>query len=222
MLELVRWPVATDSLSVTSPGFSCLSKPLPPSLAIFSERILPRSKDERLLSDPIRSTHHIRSDSTRLGRVNRIRRQAGVPAMERSKYFPSRKHHQKTFSRSKLAVAWPSLPIFIPHRLRRKLRSKLRSRQSPSSSIASLQTSYSAADTIPSLRSHRWSYYDAQYLLLAIVGIFSLCVIESPGPVVKTGVATLLFASLLVPVTRQFFLPFLPIATWLVFFYACR
>ncbi len=143
--------------------------------------------------------------------------------MERSKYFPSRKHHhQKTHSRSKLAVAWPSLPILIPHRMRRKLRSKLRSRLSPSSSVASLQTSFSPADALSSLRSHRWSHYDAQYLLLAIVGIFSLCVIESPGAVVKTAIATALFASLLMPVTRQFFLPFLPIATWLVFFYACR
>lgn len=142
--------------------------------------------------------------------------------MERSTYFPARKHHQKTHSRSKLSVAWPSLPIFIPHRIRRKLRSKLHSRQSPSSSIASLQTSFSPAGTLSALRSHRWSYYDAQYLLLAILGIFSLCVIESPGPVVKTAVATALFASLLMPITRQFFLPFLSIATWLVFFYACR
>ena len=137
-------------------------------------------------------------------------------------YFPSRKHHHKSLSRSKFALAWPSLPVLIPHRIRRKLRSKLRSRQSPSSSVASLQTSFWPADTIPSLRSHRWSYYDAQYLLLAILGIFSLCVIESPGPVAKTAVATLLFASLLMPITRQFFLPFLPVATWLVFFYACR
>lgn len=142
--------------------------------------------------------------------------------MGRSTYFPSRKHHQNTFTQSKIPLSWPSLPILIPQRIRRKLRSKVRSRQSPSSSLASLQTSFSPAGTICSLRSHRWSCYDGQYLLLAILGIFSLCVIESPGPTVKTAVATLLFVSLILPVTRQFFLPFVPIATWLVFFYACR
>lgn len=114
------------------------------------------------------------------------------------------------------------MPHFIPHRIRRRLRSKLRSRQSPSSSIASLQTSFSPARTLAALRSHRWSYYDGQYLLLAILGIFSLCVIESPGPAVKTAVAALLFVSLILPVTRQFFLPLLPIVTWLIFFYAAR
>jgi hypothetical protein len=31
-----------------------------------------------------------------------------------------------------------------------------------------------------------------------------------------------LLLSLVLPITRQFFLPFLPIAAWLIFFYACR
>ncbi|KAL8873816.1 MAG: hypothetical protein Q9174_000774 [Haloplaca sp. 1 TL-2023] len=109
----------------------------------------------------------------------------------------------------------------LPHRIRRKLRSKIRSRQSPSTSLASLETSLSPADTLRSLRAHRWSYYDGQYLLLAVLGIFSLCVIASPGPLFKTAVSTLLLVSLILPMTRQFFLPFLSIATWLTFFYAC-
>jgi hypothetical protein len=55
-----------------------------------------------------------------------------------------------------------------------------------------------------------------------IIGIFSLSVIQSPGPFGKTAMASLLMTSLLLPITRQFFLPFLPIASWLFFFYACQ
>lgn len=94
--------------------------------------------------------------------------------------------------------------------------------QTPTSTIATLNTSINPADTIRALRTHQWSYYDAQYLFLAILGIFSLSVIQSPGPFVKTLVATLLLTSLVIPLTRQFFLPFLPIAGYLLFFYACQ
>lgn len=132
---------------------------------------------------------------------------------------------QRFFSVPKLPLAWPSLPVVVPHRLRRKFRStrsKIRSMQTPTSSIASLNASLRPSDTIRALRTHQWSYYDAQYLLLAIVGIFSLSVIESPGPFVKTLVATFLLTSLIIPLTRQFFLPFLPIAVYLFLFYACQ
>jgi hypothetical protein len=129
---------------------------------------------------------------------------------------------QSSFAKSNIQLPWPTLKLLVPHRLRRKLRSKLRNRQSPASSITTLQTSFSPADTLRSLQSHRWSVYDGQYLILAILGIFSLCIIETPGALVKTMVASLLLFSLVLPITRQFFLPFLPIAAWLIFFYACR
>ncbi len=65
----------------------------------------------------------------------------------------------------------------------------------------------------------RW---DSQYIFLAILGIFSLCVIDEPWTLCKD----LLWHS---PHTQSadsydppFFLPFLPIAGWLVFFYACK
>ncbi|KAK5942451.1 Phosphatidylinositol:ceramide phosphoinositol transferase (IPC synthase) [Knufia obscura] len=45
---------------------------------------------------------------------------------------------------------------------------------------------------------------------------------ETPGPLVKTAVVTLLLTSTLIPITRQFFLPFIPIAAYLIWFYACR
>lgn len=136
--------------------------------------------------------------------------------------FPSRDRFKETSLKTKLPFSWPSsIPSLIPHRMRRKLRSKVRSRQSPSSSFASIETSISPANTLQALRSHRWSFYDGQYVILVILGIFTLCIIPSPGPVVKTGASTLLLASLIIPATRQFFLPLLPVITWLSFFYAC-
>ena len=136
--------------------------------------------------------------------------------------FASRNDFQKAYSKFLPPFSWPpSIPTIIPHRIRRKLRSKVRSRQSPSTSFGRLQTSYSPADTLESLRSHRWSFYDGQYLILIILAIFSLCIIPSPGPLVKTALATLIITALILPVTRQFLLPSLAIWSWLVFFYAC-
>lgn len=85
-----------------------------------------------------------------------------------------------------------------------------------------MQKSFSPVDTLRSLQGHRWTLYDFQYLLLLILVIFSLTIIESPGPLGKTVMFTMLLVSLLLPITRQFFLPFLPIAGWLLFFYACQ
>ena len=137
-------------------------------------------------------------------------------------YSTPKRFTKSPFSLSKLGFSWPpSIPVVVPHRIRRKLRSRIRSRQSPSSTLSALQTSYNPKDTLRSLRRHRWSAYDAQYLLIAIVGVFSLSIIEQPGALFKTAVTTLLLISLIIPITRQFFLPFLPIATWLVFFYSC-
>jgi hypothetical protein len=118
-----------------------------------------------------------------------------------------------------------ALPSLIPHRVRRKWRatkSRIRSRQAPTSSIAGLETSFSPSDTLRSLRTHSWSIYDAQYLFLAIVAIFSLSVSEAPGPFAKTFIATLLMTGLCLPITRQFLLPLLPTLTWLFLFSSCK
>ncbi|EMC95690.1 hypothetical protein BAUCODRAFT_499183 [Baudoinia panamericana UAMH 10762] len=139
--------------------------------------------------------------------------------------IPGDRSTQRSYSIAKFPSWWPSVPTFLSHRVRRRLRSarsKIRARQSPTSNIASLSTSFNPADTIRDLRSHNWTAYDAQYLFLAVLGIFSLSVIQTPGPLIKTMVAGLLMTSLIIPITRQFFLPFLPIASWLIFFYACQ
>lgn len=73
-------------------------------------------------------------------------------------------------------------------------------------------------DTLHALRTHKWSFYDGQYLTLIILGIFSLCIIPSPGALVKTAFTTFIITALLLPVTRQFLLPSLAIWMWLIFF----
>jgi len=133
---------------------------------------------------------------------------------------PSAKLFPAMLDTSPKGLGWPSVSRF--NRMRRKFGSRMRSGQSPASNLAKLETSWDPNDTIRSLRTHTWSLYDGQYLILMILGIFCLSVIEEPGPFVKTAIATLLMLSLLLPVTRQFFLPFLPIASWLVMFYSCR
>lgn len=127
-----------------------------------------------------------------------------------------------TFMKSKLPFSWPNVPNPIPRRYRRRLRSKFRSGQSPASSLGNLQTSFNPADSLRALRVHRWSVYDGQYLILIIIAIFSLSISQAPGPLIKTGAASLLILALLMPITRQFFLPVLPIFTWLVFFFNAR
>ncbi len=127
--------------------------------------------------------------------------------------------HPAPFSKQTL-LNWPTLGGL--NRMRRRFGSRIRSRQSPTSNLATLQTSFDPADTLRALRSHRWSFYDGQYLFLILVGIFSLSVIEEPGAIAKTFISMLLMAGLLMPITRQFLLPFLPIASWLILFYAGR
>ncbi len=106
--------------------------------------------------------------------------------------------------------------------MRRKFRSKLRSRQAPSStSFTALNRSFSPADTVRSLRSHHWSFYDGQYLVLVMLAIFSLCIIPSPGPIIKTAFCAFIIVALILPISRQFLLPSLFIWMWLIFFYAC-
>jgi len=92
----------------------------------------------------------------------------------------------------------------------------------PSSSIAALDLSFSPLDTVKALSRHQWSVYDAQYIFLLLIGIFVLCVVESPGAFVKMGLATLIILSLILPITRQFFLPTLPILGWLFLFWSCK
>ncbi|CAG8951730.1 hypothetical protein HYFRA_00005530 [Hymenoscyphus fraxineus] len=126
-----------------------------------------------------------------------------------------------TFMKTQLPFSW-SIPNPLPRRLRRRIRSQFRAAISPASNIAGLETSFNPADTIKALKAHRWSVYDGQYLLLIILAIFSLSISQAPGPIMKTAAASALMLALLMPITRQFFLPALPILSWVFLFFNAR
>jgi len=137
----------------------------------------------------------------------------------------------------KMAVRWPfTLKLSalnpIPRRYRpgrQRSRQKLREDDPTdyndgdvrSERVTRLQTSFNPLITLRVLRRHRWTLLDLQYPVLAGFILFSLC-ITPPAPLIKTlGVLGLILV-LLMPITRQFFLPSLPIWTYLLYFFCSR
>ncbi|KAI6245503.1 Inositol phosphorylceramide synthase catalytic subunit aur1 [Erysiphe necator] len=139
-----------------------------------------------------------------------------------SETFFSKDTSRQSYVKAKMLFSWLSFLNPIPRRYRRRLRSKFRSSISPTTNIAAVETSFNPRDTVRALRAHKWSAYDAKYLILIVITVFCLSVSRAPGPILKTGAASLLIAVLLIPVTRQFFLPVLPILTWVLFFFNAR
>ncbi|KAF9129892.1 Aureobasidin resistance protein Aur1 [Mortierella sp. 14UC] len=75
--------------------------------------------------------------------------------------------------------------------------------------------------TIRPLQKHRYTLYDLQYVFL--FALFSFCYYIMDKPVWFKLPIALGAIGLLVPKkTRQFMLPFLAIAAWLILFYCCR
>jgi inositol phosphorylceramide synthase catalytic subunit len=136
-------------------------------------------------------------------------------------------------SKPKLPFHWPGTLNLaslnpIPHKYRPSNSSRRRSSEkrrdeypNAAEDITRLQTSFNPWHGFRELRRHRWTVLDLQYVVLAGLLIFSLA-IAPPAPVAKglAAVGTLLV--LFMPVTRQFFLPSLPIWTYLVYFFCSR
>ena len=87
--------------------------------------------------------------------------------------------------------------------------------------LTSLKRSFNPFDTVRAVRRHRWSLTDLQYVGVFGLLVFSLCL---PGPPAwfKACFSLGMTALLLMPITRQFFFPALPIITWLVYFFSSR
>ncbi|KAN0063241.1 Phosphatidylinositol:ceramide phosphoinositol transferase (IPC synthase) [Thecaphora frezii] len=88
---------------------------------------------------------------------------------------------------------------------------------------ARLETSTSVQLNLDRLRA--WEPTKGQrlkYAFLAIVAVFSLVVMQSPSFPYKLLIPALYTATLLVPLTSQFFLPAAPIFAWLILFYSCK
>ncbi|KAG6242489.1 hypothetical protein E4U24_005703 [Claviceps purpurea] len=104
---------------------------------------------------------------------------------------------------------------------RRRPRSKSKTTHPGAPDITTLRTSFSFSHGLRDLQKHRWKLSDLQYVALAGLTLFSLW-IAPPAPAVKFF--ALLAASwiLLMPATRQFFLPSVTIWVWLVYFFCSR
>lgn len=126
-------------------------------------------------------------------------------------------------------LQWPgALKIKIPHTFRpgssgKRSRSKKPRKQyyDESSSITGLQTSFNPMDGVRTIRRHRWHWLDIQYPALA--GFMILSLVIAPMPIfIKIAAPLLSILVCLMPATRQFFLPSMPIWIYLLYFFSSR
>lgn len=145
--------------------------------------------------------------------------------MEAVQEFPAIVAQAPGLKSNFLPLRWPSTlaqlnPIPQKYRPSRKLRLRLKG-QEKSDDITRLQTSFDASRTIRALRTRKWSLWDLQHVVTFGFILFSLAILPS-APFIKTGVLAVLVLLLLMPITQQFFLPSLPIWTYLLYFFASR
>ncbi|KAK8087794.1 hypothetical protein PG997_002755 [Apiospora hydei] len=132
-------------------------------------------------------------------------------------------------SPSKLHFKWPVPldlaalnPISSIRQGRKRSNSKGKARTPGTESVAALQTSFSVSQSLRALRRHRWSWFDLQHVFLACLCSFSLFIIGVHAPLIKLAAALGYCLLLLMPATRQFFLPSWPIWTYLLYFFSSR
>ncbi|KAK9475769.1 hypothetical protein V1514DRAFT_339057 [Lipomyces japonicus] len=106
--------------------------------------------------------------------------------------------------------------------LRRKFRTLFMSDVTPSSTLARLEHSWSPRKTLRRLQTHRWTTADLQYFVDFVIACFAFFVAADVSVWLRLGITIGFATLLLLPVTSQFFFPFVPIATWLVLFFTCR
>ncbi|KAK8050824.1 hypothetical protein PG994_012554 [Apiospora phragmitis] len=133
-------------------------------------------------------------------------------------------------SPSKLHFKWP-VPLdltalnpinSIRQGQRKRSNSKGKARTPGNESVAALRTSFSISQSLRTLRRHKWCWFDLQHLFLACLCSFSLFIIGVHAPLIKTAAALGYVLLLLMPATRQFFLPSWPIWTYLLYFFSSR
>ena len=100
-------------------------------------------------------------------------------------------------------------------------RSKSKPIRPDGTDITSLQRSFSLWDGVRDFQKHDWKFSDIQYFVLGSLVLFSLY-IAPPAPSEKTLAVLGGLWLLLMPATRQFFLPSLSIWTWLLYFFCSR
>ncbi|KAK9454683.1 PAP2 superfamily-domain-containing protein [Dipodascopsis uninucleata] len=85
-----------------------------------------------------------------------------------------------------------------------------------------LELSVNPMLTLRKLMRHELRFSDGEYGVLFAIVLFCAIVDTEPGWLMKCLMFSGIILALLIPLTSQFFLPFLPILTWLLLFYSCR
>ena len=122
-----------------------------------------------------------------------------------------------------------SLPSLSPlkilpqksHAKKLRLRPRAKSGATPIEDVTQLQTSFDVRTTLKALRTRRWRLIDLHHVATVACIVFSLSILPS-APLIKCAAMGLLGILLLMPVTQQFFLPSLPIWTYLLYFFSSR
>ncbi len=125
-------------------------------------------------------------------------------------------------ARAALSTIQVSISDQIEHEGGRRSRCDPRTHSLHASPITILDTSLSPIDTLRALQSYQWKIYDLQWLCLAVVGILGLSMNQSLRCSEKMAIAAFLLGSLILPLTRQIFRPFMPMATYLIWFSAYK
>ncbi|KAK3321589.1 hypothetical protein B0H66DRAFT_175566 [Apodospora peruviana] len=127
-------------------------------------------------------------------------------------------------TKPKMPFAWPAkLAQLNPIRTGRQPRSRPRAKSGAAlpDDVTTLKTSFNISESLRALRRHKWRIYDLQHVVVLCYIIFSLCILPS-APLLKLAAMLALSLLLLMPITQQFFLPSLPIWTYLLHFFSSR
>lgn len=108
-----------------------------------------------------------------------------------------------------------------PSRRRPRQKSGASSTPARPDHVAALKTSFNPADGLRALQRHRWNVYDLQYVVLLVALVFSFWIAPIPT-LIKMGSVAVYTLLVLMPATRQFFLPSLPIWMYLLYFFCSR
>ncbi|KAI0315489.1 hypothetical protein OF83DRAFT_1173781 [Amylostereum chailletii] len=88
--------------------------------------------------------------------------------------------------------------------------------------VGRLDKSLSPRDTLARLQKHQFTLGDSIYLFHIFNTAFWVSIMEVPGFPLKLGIPLIHAALLLVPFTSQFFLPALPVTSWLMLYYSSQ
>ncbi|TFK51566.1 PAP2-domain-containing protein [Heliocybe sulcata] len=88
--------------------------------------------------------------------------------------------------------------------------------------VGRMDKSLSPSDTMARLRQHTFTFSDSIYIFHLALAAFWITLMQFPPFPLKLAVPILYTILLLIPLTSQFFLPFVPVASWILTFYSSR